>query len=233
MQISLNFYTWSGTIKERQSLISDLNNFSFLVLLPFFTWKEGESMFYGCILSFFVIIKGEHCNWTFHLAVHTDLFWFDVPSLNLTNHDILFILGNQSQFNTMSSTHGSVSTPQNFNTTTSHGSMTSPQGFNTMSSQGSATSPQGFNTMSSQGSATSPQGFNTLGSNQSYQTQSHEKYHTMGSSGSHDRFGTMGSQNFNTMNSNQQFNTMGSQNGSLHVDTSQRSMHSGPSSAGR
>ena len=152
------------------------------------------------------------------VTVHTDLFLIDVPSLNLTNHDILFILGNQSQFNTMSSTHGSATSPQNFNTMTSHGS---------------ATSPQGFNTMSSQGSATSPQGFNTMGSNQSYQTQSHEKYHTIGSTGSHDRFGTMGSQNFNTMNSNQQFNTMGSQNGSLHVDTSQRSMHSGPSSAGR
>ena len=92
-----------------------------------------------------------------------------------------------------------------------------------------------FNTMSStQGSATSPQGFNTLGSNQSYHTQSHEKYHTMGSTGSQDRFGTMGSQQgFNTMSSGHQFNTIGSQNGSLHVDTNQRHMHSGPSSAGR
>ncbi|XP_052079092.1 uncharacterized protein LOC127717479 isoform X14 [Mytilus californianus] len=123
-----------------------------------------------------------------------------------------------------------------------------------------------FNTMSStQGSVPSPQGFNTLGSNQSYRTESHDKYHTMGSTGSQDRFGTMGSQpdrfatlgsqqerfgtvgsqqdrfgttgsqNFSTMSSGhqQQFGTMGSQqNGTLHVDTRQGHMHSGSSSAG-
>lgn len=92
-----------------------------------------------------------------------------------------------------------------------------------------------FNTMSSgHGSVSSPQGFNTLGSNQSYRTEQHQKYHTMSSSGSHDGFGTMGSQNFGTMSSGHGYNTMGSQqNGSLHVDTTNRSMHSGPSSAGR
>ncbi|XP_063412255.1 uncharacterized protein LOC134695033 isoform X9 [Mytilus trossulus] len=152
-----------------------------------------------------------------------------------------------SNFNTMSSTHGSVS---------------SPQGFNTL---GSNQSPQGFNTL---GSNQSQQGFNTLGSNQSYRTESHDKYHTMGSTGSQDRFGTMGSQpetsrfatlgsqqdrfgtagsqqdrfgtagsqNFSTMSSGhqQQFGTMGSQQngGTLHVDTRQGNMHSGPSSAG-
>ncbi|CAC5391765.1 TNS [Mytilus coruscus] len=123
-----------------------------------------------------------------------------------------------------------------------------------------------FNTMSStQGSVSPPQGFSTLGSNQSYRTESHDKYHTMGSTGSQDRFGTMGSQpdrfatlgsqqerfgtvgsqqdrfgttgsqNFSTMSSGhqQQFGTMGSQqNGTLHVDTRQGHMHSGSSSAG-
>ena len=147
---------------------------------------------------------------------------------------ILFIGG--SNFNTMSSTHGSVSSPQGFNTL---GSNQSPQGFNTLGSNqlyrteshdkyhtmGSTGSQDRFGTMGSQPETSR---FTTLGSQQ-------DRFGTMGSQ--QDRFGTAGSQNFSTMSSGhqQQFGTMGSQQngGTLHVDTRQGNMHSGPSSAGR
>ncbi|XP_076088670.1 tensin-3-like isoform X15 [Mytilus galloprovincialis] len=140
-----------------------------------------------------------------------------------------------SNFNTMSSTHGSVSSPQGFNTL---GSNQSPQGFNTLGSNqsyrteshdkyhtmGSTGSQDRFGTMGSQPETSR---FTTLGSQQ-------ERFGTMGSQ--QDRFGTAGSQNFSTMSSGhqQQFGTMGSQQngGTLHVDTRQGNMHSGPSSAG-
>ncbi|VDI75712.1 tensin [Mytilus galloprovincialis] len=140
-----------------------------------------------------------------------------------------------SNFNTMSSTHGSVSSPQGFNTL---GSNQSPQGFNTLGSNqsyrteshdkyhtmGSTGSQDRFGTMGSQPETSR---FTTLGSQQ-------DRFGTMGSQ--QDRFGTAGSQNFSTMSSGhqQQFGTMGSQQngGTLHVDTRQGNMHSGPSSAG-